>query len=369
MLTKIEITNFKSFDDTFVFDLTNTNGFTFNANAVKSGVVNTGIIYGENGVGKSNLGFAIFDIVSLLTDKNSGEDRYSHYLNAKSIETIATFKFEFKFNNGIVKYTYTKKNLETLVSEELIINNKVYASIDRIKSSEASINASGAETLKNDIGDSKISILSYISNNALLDDDINNDCFFEFFEFINKMLFFRSLEHNNYIGLEQGSNSIGRDIIDKEHIKDFEKFLNDAGIKCKLARLRTGDSYELAFKFAKKLIPFYEIASQGTKSLALFYYWYQRLELNNNVSFVFIDEFDVFYHHNLSSFIVEKLRDLDIQVILTTHNASIMSNELLRPDCYFIMDDNQIKPLTKLTDRELREGHNIEKMYRAGAFE
>ncbi len=369
MLTKIEITNFKSFNDTFVFDLTNTNGFTFNANAIKDGTVNTGIIYGENGVGKSNLGFAIFDIVSLLTDKNSGEDRYKHYLNAKNIATIATFKFEFKFTNGIVKYTYTKKDLETLVSEELIINDNLFASVDRNNSSEATITASGAETLKKNIGDSKISILSYILNNALLDENIDNDCFYEFFYFINKMLFFRSLEHNNYIGLEQGSNGIGEDIIEKEHIKDFEKFLNDAGIKCKLARLRTGDSYELAFKFSKKLIPFYEIASQGTKSLALFYYWYQRLELENNVTFVFIDEFDAFYHHSLSAFIVEKLRNLDIQVILTTHNASIMSNELLRPDCYFKMGYEKILPLTSLTDRELREGHNIEKMYRANSFE
>jgi len=27
------------------------------------------------------------------------------------------------------------------------------------------------------------------------------------------------------------------------------------------------------------------------------------------------------------------------------------------------MDEEQIRPLTKCTDRELREGHNIEKLY------
>jgi hypothetical protein len=33
------------------------------------------------------------------------------------------------------------------------------------------------------------------------------------------------------------------------------------------------------------------------------------------------------------------------------------------------MDEKQIRPLTESTDRELREGHNIEKMYRANSFE
>ncbi len=58
----------------------------------------------------------------------------------------------------------------------------------------------------------------------------------------------------------------------------------------------------------------------------------------------------------------------DSQVILTTHNTSLMSNDLLRPDCYFLMYKDKINPLSELTDKELRLAHNIEKMYRAGAF-
>jgi len=43
-------------------------------------------------------------------------------------------------------------------------------------------------------------------------------------------------------------------------------------------------------------------------------------------------------------------------------------SDLLRPDCYFIMGKDSIKPITELTDRELREGHNLEKMYKSGLF-
>ena len=65
---------------------------------------------------------------------------------------------------------------------------------------------------------------------------------------------------------------------------------------------------------------------------------------------------------------VETLKKLRCQSILTTHNTSIMSNDLLRPDCYFIMSATDIKPAYAFTDKELRQAHNIEKMYRAGVF-
>ena len=45
-----------------------------------------------------------------------------------------------------------------------------------------------------------------------------------------------------------------------------------------------------------------------------------------------------------------------------------MTNDLMRPDCYFLMDNRKILPLSECTEKELREAHNIEKIYKAGAF-
>ena len=368
MLSKIEITNFKNFDNQFSFDLSDTKSFEFNKECVSNGIVNKALIYGHNGIGKSNLGFAIFDLIFHLTDRNTGSYNYFNYLNANNDTSVATFKFDFKFDESIVEYQYTKTDLESIVTESIKINGKDCLSIDRTKSSIISIDLNGAETLKNDIGDSKISIVNYVNKNAILEEDETNKCFKKFIDFVNGMLFFRSLEANNYIGIEQGSNKIGDDIIKKGHLKNFETFLNEAGIECKLGKIKDGDEEELAFKFGKKLIPFYDIASQGSRSLALFYYWFQRLEENKNISFVFIDEFDAFYHHSLSALIVKKLKKIHSQVIITTHNTSIMSNDLLRPDCYFLLKKGEIKSLSKSTQKELRIAHNIEKMYKAGAF-
>lgn len=369
MLTKIEITNFKSFNKKFTFDLSDTNEFKFNEECIKDGIVNKVLVYGHNGCGKSNLGFAIFDIISHLTDREFISDNYKNYFNANSDSKYVTFNFEFKFDNSIVQYTYTKSDYQTLISEELIINNVEFAYIDKSKSTVFRTTAKGAETLKSDLNDSTISILSYISKNALLEKNDTNKIFEIFKEFIHGMLYFRSLDGNSYMGYEQGAHDIDHGIVKKGNLKNFETFLNDAGIICDLITNEINGIHKIFFKFINKEIEFFSIASSGTKALAAFYFFYQRLK-NDNVKFLFIDEFDAFYHHDLSRLIIEKLKEITgTQIILTTHNTSIISNDLLRPDCYFLMDEEKIRPLTKCTDRELREGHNIEKMYRANSFE
>ena len=96
--------------------------------------------------------------------------------------------------------------------------------------------------------------------------------------------------------------------------------------------------------------------------------------LNNSV--VFIDEFDAFLHFGAAETVVKMLNEqTHFQTILTTHNTSLLSNELSRPDCSFIMHRSvendetiQISSLSNLTEREIRKVHNLEKMYRSGAF-
>jgi len=71
----------------------------------------------------------------------------------------------------------------------------------------------------------------------------------------------------------------------------------------------------------------------------------------------------------LAEAIIEELKKNDCQVILTTHNSGLMTNKLLRPDCYFFMYKHKIVSMANSTLKELRQAHNIEKMYRNGAFD
>ena len=90
--------------------------------------------------------------------------------------------------------------------------------------------------------------------------------------------------------------------------------------------------------------------------------------MSKDASFVFIDEFDAFYHYKLSYKVCKQLFNLECQVFMSSHNTYLMTNDLLRPDCNFILSEGSIKSLSDCTDKELRFGHNIEKIYRAGAF-
>jgi AAA15 family ATPase/GTPase len=367
MLTKFEVTNFKNFENTFTFDFTDTKSYAFNSECVKDKVVSKALIYGQNGVGKSNLGFAMFDLVSHLSSKNSGPKSYLHYLNALSESTMAEFVYVFKFAEQTLEYRYGKSSERTLVYEKLCIDGAEYISIDRRVSSTATITLEGTENLKKDLGDSRISLVSYIKNNAILADNAVNSRFYSFIKFIDGMLLFRSL-NSSFMGFEESGFKIEADIVSRGNLQDFQTFLNDAGVDCRLKAIENSGVVNIAFDFSEKQIKFYDIASNGTKALALFYVWFQRLREAAAVSFVFIDEFDAYYHQSLSALIIEKLRSIQSQVVLTTHNTSLMTNDLFRPDCYFLMNNKEIKSLANRTRKELRFAHNIEKMYKAGTF-
>jgi AAA15 family ATPase/GTPase len=370
MLTKIEITNFKSFNEKFTFDFSDTNNFDFNQECVQNGIVNTGIIYGENGCGKSNLGFAMFDLVSHLTNNDFIKDKYMNYLNADSREDKATFKFFFIFDSIEVVYEYSKKDYQNLISERLIIANKEVIFIDREISTQFKVDFSGAEHLKNDVGNSNISIVNYVANNTILEDNIKNKAFETFRVFVNSMLLVKTLDETFYIGYDNSSFDLEEDIITRGNLKDLEEFLNLSGIKCQLKSRSLNGQNRIFMLFNTKEILFWDIASSGTKALTIFYFWYQRLRDEKDISFLFIDEFDAFYHQDVSRSIIKRLKEItNTQIILTTHNTANISNDLLRPDCYFIMDTHNIKSLPHGTAQELRKAHNIEKMYRAGAFE
>ena len=70
----------------------------------------------------------------------------------------------------------------------------------------------------------------------------------------------------------------------------------------------------------------------------------------------------------IKKYIKEKYKDS--LVIFTTHNTNLMSNKIMRPDTLFILSTSgKLTPLCKATDRELREGHNLGKLYMNGEFD
>ena len=100
MLKRFSVKNFKNFKEKIVLDFSKIRDYGFNQYLIKNNLVNKMLIYGPNNSGKSNLGAAIMDITTHLTD-NHGMDNllYAYYLNGDFIDEIVEFKYEFVFND------------------------------------------------------------------------------------------------------------------------------------------------------------------------------------------------------------------------------------------------------------------------------
>ena len=361
MLKKFSVENFKNFKEKLILDLSSPHDYAFHTDVILDNCITKGIVYGPNGSGKSNLGLAIFDIILHLTDQQKLSTKYNHYLNLAAEKHCARFEYAFRFSGRDVLYRYQKSAGDRLIEEQLLIDGYEVLQYNFLKQ-EGFSRLKGTEMLH--LSDrSPISRVKYIKDNAILAEDEVNEAIAAFLDFVDRMLLIVPLEGLDYqVGLE----SIAAGIIEGGKTKALEQFLRTQGVDYQLVERAVDGRKALYCAFGDKEIGLFQIASSGTMALAQFYHWYSRLQ---DVSLVFVDDFDAFYRVALASDLVRLLRDLrHTQVLLTTHTTDLMTNDLLRPDCYFLLKDHQIAPISSLTDKELRQEHNLQRMYKAGAF-
>ena len=371
MLVNFTVENYKSFKEPIMLDFRGRHDYRYNSQCIRNGLLSKVVIYGANSSGKSNFGFALFDIVGLLTDKNTIPNQNDEltFINADSDSDVATFTYVFKKQNDYITYSYKKKKPKVITYEELYINDTKIFSYDFESKNFDLVNMATifADSLNFDYFENNFAILRYIANNT---NQPENSYVKFIMNFVSHMLWFRSLQDNGYIGLTTGGDNLNQWIADNNLVKEFQLFLrNLAGMELDL------DIYQiqqpvpiklLVEKHKKKILPFEQIASSGTRALELLFYWSKRF---NEVSFLFMDEFDAFYHFDLAENVIKYIVNLDnVQTVFTTHNPKLASNEILRPDCYYTLQNGKLTSFADSTERELREGHNLEKMLRNGEF-
>lgn len=367
MLKCFTVKNFRGFEDELVFDLSKTKDYAFNQECVKNNIVNKGIIYGKNGVGKSNLGLALFDITIHLTDtlKDNSLVMPEGYRNFNSDCTTVSFSYTFQFGANEVCYSYSKHSPSELETEKLVVDGVEKINIDYSDLSKKTISLAGIENLDlSKISDNHISIIKYIYANSPAG---ANSIISQLVNFVNGMLWFRCLNNGNrYSGIRSDNQSIDLEIIKNNKIDDFQKFLKKNGVSLNIIEKDFLDQKVLYANFKHGSLPLALISSSGTSALTLFYYWSMKFD---SLTFLFIDEYDAFYHYETSLIVEEAIKmHSNMQAFLTTHNTYLMNNSITRPDCCFIICNGKIKSLADCTDKEIREGHNLEKMYRNGAF-
>ncbi|MFW7433821.1 AAA family ATPase [Vagococcus carniphilus] len=380
MLAKFSVHNFKNFNEELSVDLTNISDYQFNSYCIKNSLINKGILYGPNATGKSNLIQAIFDVKNSLfgnpVNINPDNDE-SNYLNYNNLNvTKADFFYEFHFDNDIIQYAYGKKDSTTFVYEKFSINNECVFCYDHSKN-EYNIDGFKNNKYLNEIQfhlwekNENMPLLRFMINNSNYTSTPSID---KLKNFITKMAWLRPSDSRaigNLPIISSGGKNIRilTSIIEKDKISELQDFLLESGnisLNLVVKESIEGDK-EIYVKFENgKLLKLNRVASGGTWSLIAIFFMIMNLD---DTSLLLIDEFDANYHHLTSENVIKKIiSESDHQILVTTHNTDIMTNKLFRPDSIFLLDNNKFIPVKDATTRELREGHNLEKLYQNGDF-
>lgn len=357
MLKRFTVSNFKNFKDEISLDFSKIGEYSFNADCLSMR-----LIYGRNATGKTNFGRAFLDIKILLYGMFRNDEN-SVLINADSQNT-AKFIYEFQFGSDEVIYKYSIFENRNLCDEELYINGEAIFKCD-FKNSKfdfQGLSIIGAETvnmnryLNNDEMDNEyvLPFLRWLINNTAFSDD---SLLIQLFEYVRKMGMItvgNDLLYSNRNFLENLKNPV--------YLHNFEDFLNLMGIECKLVLQELPDGQAELYFSQNKLVPFYSTASSGTLALTSLYQ-----KIVSNPSLIYIDDFAAFYHYEMAEKLICYLKDKypECQLIMTSHNTNLMTNKIVRPDCLFILSSKgTLTALCDATERELREGHNLEKMYK-----
>ncbi len=367
MLINFAVQNYRGFADRLEWDLSKPdNHYDFNQFAIKDGIVKNGIIYGPNGSGKTNFGLAIFDIENHLSDKWRKPDYYQNFVYAGHPRDLVKFEYTFKFGTDVVKYFYSKDAKGILITESLFVNEELLFSrkegLLEIDSAQFPMDGNVKKNLSQNANN--VSIARYLLTAYPLN---RKHCLIQLKNYVDSMLFFRCLDVREFIGLETGVTNLEEYIITNGFVSDFASFLKEVSGQEFVFVDETPDDKSLWCKINNTRIPFLLIASTGTQSLELLYYWIKQMDKKAS-SFVYVDEFDAFYHYQLSYEVCKRLFAMKGQIFLSSHNTTLMTNDLLRPDCYFILKNNEIKSFAQRTKKELDEANNLERLYRGGSF-
>lgn len=381
MLKKFLLKNYKNFKDEICVNFEKVGGYQFSTDCITDGRISKMLIYGRNATGKTNLGNALMDIftTTFRTPIYRGD---GNILNADSSETTALFAYTFQFGESELIYQYTKTSNFELQMEELLIDNRtVYKcdfmneiyDFDNLKIIEAEtvnkdiylqsrVNEEGADELM----EHQLPFLRWLINNAAFKAD---SILIKLSNYVRRMTIITA--GNTPMFRSKGLlDDFYESLEDSKRLQDLEDFLNAMGIECRLTLQKLPDGQRELYFAHGKLVPFYQTASSGTRALVELY---RRLISKVwDSSFIYLDEFDAFYHYEMAENVIKffKKRYPKTQMIMTSHNTNLMTNRLMRPDCLFILSrEGSLTALCDATMRELREGHNLEKMYISGEFE
>ncbi len=437
MIVSFSVSNFRSFSSEETFSLIASNRLsdshqdhTFPVPNSKENVLKTGVIYGANGAGKSNLFKALNYLKSIALKpkkKNSGTDREKFRFDTTSNEPSV---FDLLFINNNKLYRYGVKVDDQKIIEEWLVhivgtkekvlyervtdeNGKVKIEANGLKSSGDKLralvtvggpqNQSFLATIQatldiSDFGDQITDVITWFDDSLtliapdtsfgslgqLLDSDL------DFLKFAGSFLKSAStgvdhlLIQKNEISEDELRNLLGKRFASKllEDITEDKDSLAvvqlNQGIELLVERSDENHFYRITIQAAHEFQPGNVITldlteeSDGTRRLLNLLPALHFLRTSNAV--FFIDEIDRSLHPKLAweflEFFLKSCQGGQHQIIVTTHESNLLDLELLRRDEIWFAEKDHLgaSHIYSLADFKIRTDLDIRKHYLQGRF-
>jgi hypothetical protein len=184
--------------------------------------------------------------------------------------------------------------------------------------------------------------------------------------FANHSLYYMAMwMKDTHIGMIDEEDDAEGYLVSNGLLEPFNAFLREV---CSMDIQLSHDGNRITVVKEKGVIPFRTSVSRGTMIMCRLFSWVSRCK--DRDALIYFDDFDDMFHYRTAENAIRTIiANSKAQCIFVTHNTGLASNDFLRPDCCFIMDQGDLMSFASLTDKDIRRGHNLEKMLREGEFD
>lgn len=407
MLLNFKVKNFRSIKDEIILDLQATKDKTSKDQAVfeigEIALLKSTAIYGPNASGKSNIlkAFVVFRMMILesLLRSNTNTDLPNEYfkLNSETENKPSFFEMEFLINEEIFVYGFEinkkkvcaewlkqmkgNKALFERNDQEITSNKNYFQEATAALKKQTTERALFLSMLASYNGEISKKIVQFVKNtNYISGTQRGNTLNFSFSQFLNNSEMAESMKefilktNSGMVDIRASEKMIlakqAQNIPDK-----FKELLFKEDSKIAERSLKfLYKKYDANGKeIENEPLDFFAEESEGTQQM--FALSAPFIDTLRNGKILFIDEIDASLHPLLCQYLISIFNSKgknpkNAQLIFTTHDISLLKEDLLRRDQIYFTDKNQTgaTELFSLSDISERKGVDFAKRYLEGRY-